>query len=76
LTDRLSLINTLFAWLITHQPTVLFSHNKSANTNQPTVLFSRKKPANRTFLSEKNLHQPSATSQTNRLQHLSFVLMS
>jgi hypothetical protein len=33
------------AWLISHQPAVLFSHNKSAITNQPTVLFSQNKPA-------------------------------
>jgi hypothetical protein len=35
----------LFAWLISHQPAVLFSHNKSATSNQPAVLFSHKKPA-------------------------------
>jgi hypothetical protein len=31
----------LFAWLISHQPTVLFS----ATSNQPAVLFSQNKPA-------------------------------
>jgi hypothetical protein len=36
---------SLFAWLISHQPTVLFSHNKSATSNQPAVLFSQNKPA-------------------------------
>jgi hypothetical protein len=35
----------LFAWLISHQPAVLFSHNKSATSNQPAVLFSHNKPA-------------------------------
>jgi hypothetical protein len=35
----------LFAWLISHQPAVLFSHNKLAISNQPTVLFSQNKPA-------------------------------
>jgi hypothetical protein len=35
----------LFAWLISHQPTVLFSQNKSATSNQPTVFFSQNKPA-------------------------------
>jgi hypothetical protein len=35
----------LFAWLISHQPTVLFSQNKSATSNQPAVLFSHNKPA-------------------------------
>jgi hypothetical protein len=33
-------INAMFAWLISHQPTVLFSHNKSAISNQSAVLFS------------------------------------
>jgi hypothetical protein len=37
--------NALFAWLISHQPAVLFSHNKSATSNQPAVLFSQNKPA-------------------------------
>jgi hypothetical protein len=36
---------TLFVWLISHRPTVLFSQNKSAISNQPTVLFSQNKPA-------------------------------
>jgi hypothetical protein len=37
--------DALFAWLISHQPTVLFSQNKPATSNQPAVLFSQKKPA-------------------------------
>jgi hypothetical protein len=36
---------SLFAWLISHQPAVLFSQNKPATNNQPTVLFSQNKPA-------------------------------
>jgi hypothetical protein len=48
-------VPTLFAWLISHQPAVLFSHNEPATSNQPAVLFS-----------QKNQHQPSATSQPNR----------
>jgi hypothetical protein len=39
------LICGLFAWLISHQPAVLFSHNKSATSNQSAVLFSQNKPA-------------------------------
>jgi hypothetical protein len=35
----------MFAWLFSHQPAVLFSHNKSATSNQPAVLFSQNKPA-------------------------------
>jgi hypothetical protein len=37
--------SSLFVWLISHQPPVLFSQNKSAINNQPTVLFSQNKPA-------------------------------
>jgi hypothetical protein len=37
--------HSLFAWLISHQPAVLFSQNKPATNNQPTVLFSQNKPA-------------------------------
>jgi hypothetical protein len=37
--------NALFAWLISHQPAVLFSHNKPATSNQPAVLFSQNKSA-------------------------------
>jgi hypothetical protein len=44
----------LFAWLISHQPTIPFSQNKPSTSNQPAVLFSQNKPA-------------PATSQTNRL---------
>jgi hypothetical protein len=39
------MICALFAWLISHQPTVLFSQNKLATSNQPAVLFSQNKPA-------------------------------
>jgi hypothetical protein len=34
-----------FAWLISHQPALLFFQNKPATFNQPTVLFSQNKPA-------------------------------
>jgi hypothetical protein len=37
--------SALFVWLISHQPAVLFSQNKSAISNQPTVFFSQNKPA-------------------------------
>jgi hypothetical protein len=46
--------HALFAWLISHQPAVLFSHNKPATSNQYSSL-------------RTNQHQPSATSQPNRL---------
>jgi hypothetical protein len=42
---KLFIINALFAWLISHQPAVLFSQNKPATSNQPTVLFSQNKLA-------------------------------
>jgi hypothetical protein len=35
----------LFAWLISYQPAVVFSHNKPATSNQPAVLFSQNKSA-------------------------------
>jgi hypothetical protein len=35
----------LLAWLISYQPTVLFSQNKPATSNQPAVLFSQNKSA-------------------------------
>jgi hypothetical protein len=37
--------DALFAWLISHQLAVLFSHNKPATSNQAAVLFSQNKPA-------------------------------
>jgi hypothetical protein len=43
----------LFVWLISHQPTVVFSQNKPAITNQPAVLFSQNKPA------PAIIHQPN-----------------
>jgi predicted esterase len=35
--------NSLFVRLISHQPAVLFSQNKSATNNQTSVLFSHSK---------------------------------
>jgi hypothetical protein len=48
------LMFALFAWLISHQPTVLFSQNKPATSNQP-------EPASSTLLSEQTStsHQPT-----------------
>jgi hypothetical protein len=48
-----SSVSTLFVWLISHQPAVLFSQNKPATSNQP-------QPASSTFLSEQisTSHQP------------------
>jgi hypothetical protein len=40
-------------WLISHQPVVLFSQNKSATNNQTTVLFSQNK------LARAISHQPN-----------------
>jgi hypothetical protein len=39
------LAESLFAWLISHQPAVIFSQNKPVTSNQPAVLFSQNKPA-------------------------------
>jgi hypothetical protein len=44
----------LFVWVMSHQPTVLFSQNKRATGNQP--------PDNSTFLSEQTSHQQSTSS--------------
>jgi hypothetical protein len=35
----------MFVWLISLQPTVLFSQNKPATSNQPTILLSQNKSA-------------------------------
>jgi hypothetical protein len=43
--DPILRLLALFVWLISHQPTVLFSQNKPATNNQPAVLFSQNKSA-------------------------------
>jgi hypothetical protein len=48
----------LFVWLISHQPAVLFSQNKSAINNQPAALFSQNKPA------PAISHQPNEQAQS------------
>jgi hypothetical protein len=35
----------VFAWIISHQPAVLFSHNKPDTSNQSAVLFFKNKSA-------------------------------
>jgi hypothetical protein len=58
----------LFVWLISHQPTVFFSHNKPATSNQSAVFFSHNKPATSnqpTVLFSQNKSAPTNTSQTN-----------
>jgi hypothetical protein len=40
-----NLSSSLFAWLISHQPAVLFSQTKPATSNQPALLFSQNTPA-------------------------------
>jgi hypothetical protein len=37
--------SAMSAWFISHQPTVLFSQNKSTISKQRAVLFSQNKPA-------------------------------
>jgi hypothetical protein len=53
----------LFAWLISHQPAVLFSHNKPATSNQPAVLFSQNKSA------PAISHQPNKQAAEARARH-------
>jgi hypothetical protein len=57
-------LNTIamFAWLISHQSTVLFSHNKSAISNQPAVLFSQSKSTTSQQYFSLRTNQPPATS--------------
>jgi hypothetical protein len=57
---------TLFAWLISHQPAVLFSQNKPATSNQPTVLFSQNKPA------PAISHQPNEQAACRSQQRIGF----
>jgi hypothetical protein len=57
--------NALFAWLISHQPAVLFSQNKPATSNQPAALFSQNKPP------PAISHQP--TEQAELLKNLQTV---
>jgi hypothetical protein len=38
-------VYAMFVWLISHQPAVLFSHNKLATSNQPPVILSQYKSA-------------------------------
>jgi hypothetical protein len=52
----------LFAWLISHQPAVLFSQTKSATSNQPAVLFSQNKPA------PAISHQPTEQAACKQMQ--------
>jgi hypothetical protein len=59
--------NTLFAWLISHQPAVLFSQNKPTTSNQPTVFFSQNKPA------PAISHQPN---EHETQEHVRFLLSS
>jgi hypothetical protein len=47
---RKSHLTALFVWLISHQPTLLFSQNKPAISNQPAILFSQK---------NQHQHQPN-----------------
>jgi hypothetical protein len=55
-------VSTLFTWLISHQPVVLFSHNKPATSNQLVVLFSQNKSA--PAISHQPNHRPIASSST------------
>jgi hypothetical protein len=56
--QKMAVHSTLFAWLISHQPAVLFSHSESATSNQPAVLFSQNEPA------PAISHQPTVGSQS------------
>jgi hypothetical protein len=53
----------MFAWLISHQPAVLFSQNKLATSNRPVVFFSQNKSA-----------PAKRTSRSGTLRHLMGIL--
>jgi hypothetical protein len=55
-------IDTLLAWLISHQPAVLFSQNKSAINQQYFSLRTNQPSTSSTFLSEQISHQQPASS--------------
>jgi hypothetical protein len=63
--DSSSFQMNMFAWLISHQPAILFSHNKSATSNQPAVLFSQNKPA--PGISHQPTEQAERRRRANRL---------
>jgi hypothetical protein len=74
--ERIDEKSAPFVWVIFHQPAVLFSQNKPAISNQPAILFSQNKPApaishqpNEQAEYSLKTNQPSATSQTNRLEN-------
>jgi 5-methylcytosine-specific restriction endonuclease McrA len=50
----------MFAWLISHQPAVLFSQNKPVTNNQPAVLYQPPTISQQHFSLRTNQHQPSA----------------
>jgi antibiotic biosynthesis monooxygenase (ABM) superfamily enzyme len=54
-------LNNLLAWLISHQPAILFSHNKPASSTFLSQQTSHQQPASSTFLPEQTStsHQPS-----------------
>jgi hypothetical protein len=60
----------LFAWLISHQPAVLFSQNKPATINQPTVFFSQNKPA--PAISNQPNEQARGTDRTNAREEIAW----
>jgi hypothetical protein len=76
---------TLFAWLISHQPTVLFSQNKPATSNQPepassTLLSdqtstSHQSPANRTGWPEPDDRRGAHLSAHNHAHNSSVVCL-
>jgi hypothetical protein len=65
-----SLSRALLAWLISHQPAVLFSHNKPATSNQPAVLFSQNKSA--PVMSRQPTEQAAGSPRVIRLVKLLF----
>jgi hypothetical protein len=62
-------VGALFAWLISHQPAVLFSQNKPVSSNQPAVLISQNEPA------PAISHQPNEQAVERQLQAVQSLLV-
>jgi hypothetical protein len=56
-----------FAWLIRHQPAVLFSQNKSGTSNEPTVFFSQNKSA------PAISHEPNEHAAALKIEYLDLI---
>jgi hypothetical protein len=68
------LTNSLFAWLISHQPAVLFSHNKPASSTllSEQTSTSHQPPANRTGCKAGEKVKGNSVENNGKIQHARF----